>query len=117
MENIYIYIYIYIYYTTIGLHTTINLYLHSSVLGSYDTLSNFKMDTIIKKISVRANYNELIFDSSMAGFDYLDVSRRSFQRIDFRLTDSYGKTINFKKISLVAFDHFQKKNYMYHKNK
>ena len=51
---------------------------------------------MIKKISVRANYNELIFDSSMAGFDYLDVSRRSFQRIDFRLTDSYGKAINLK---------------------
>ena len=32
----------------------------------------------------------------MAGFDYLDVSRRSFSRIDFRLTDSYGKTINLK---------------------
>jgi hypothetical protein len=32
----------------------------------------------------------------MAGFDYLDVSRRSFQRIDFRLTDSYGNTINLK---------------------
>jgi hypothetical protein len=52
------------------------------------------MDTIILKITVRANYNELIFDSSMAGFDYLDVSRRSFQRIDFRLTDSYGNTSN-----------------------
>ena len=49
---------------------------------------------MIKKISVRANYNELMFDSSMAGFDYLDGSRRSFQRIDFRLTDSYGKAIN-----------------------
>ena len=71
----------YIFYTNIDLHTTRNLYLHSSVLGSYDTLSNFNMDTIIKKISVRANYNELIFDSSMAGFDYLNVSRRSFQII------------------------------------
>jgi hypothetical protein len=83
----------FIYYTNIDLHTTIHLYLHSSVLGSYDTLSNFNMDTIIKTISVRANYNELIFDNSMAGFDYLDVPRRSFQRIDFRLTDSYGNTI------------------------
>jgi hypothetical protein len=36
-----------IYYTNIDLHTTRNLYLHSSVLGSYDTLSNFNMDTII----------------------------------------------------------------------
>jgi hypothetical protein len=26
------------------------------------------------------------------------VSRRSFQRIDFRLTDSYGNTINLKKL-------------------
>ena len=56
------------------------------------------MDTIIKKISVRANYNELIFDSSMAGFDYLDVSRRSFQRKDFRITDSFGQTINLKNL-------------------
>ena len=54
------------------------------------------MDTISKKISVRATYNDLMFDSSMAGFDYLDVSRRSFQRIDFRLTDSSWKTIHFK---------------------
>ena len=69
------------------LHTTRNLYLHSSVLASYDTLSKFKMDAMFKPISVRAKYNELIFDSSMAGFDYLDVSRRSFQRVDSRLTD------------------------------
>jgi hypothetical protein len=45
-------------------------------------------------MSVRANYNELIVDPSMAGSDYLDVSRRSFQRVDFRLTDSYGNNIN-----------------------
>jgi hypothetical protein len=69
------------------------------------------MDTIIKKISVRANYNELIFDNSMAGFDYLDVSRRSFQRIDFRLTDSYGNTINFKKSHWSLSIIFQRKNY------
>ena len=54
------------------------------------------MDTIIKTISVIANYNELIFESSMSGFYYLYVSRRSFQRIDFRFTDSYGKAINLK---------------------
>ena len=53
------------------------------------------MDTLLKQ-SVRANYNELIVDSSMAGFDYLDVSRRPFSRIDFRLTDSFGKTVNSK---------------------
>ena len=84
----------YIYYTNLDLHTTRSLDLHSSVLESYDTLCNFNMDTIINNISVHATYNELIFDNSMSGFDYLDVSRMSFQRIYFRLTDSYGKTIN-----------------------
>ena len=38
-----------IFYTNLDLHTTRNLYLHNSVLASYDTLSNFNMDTIIKK--------------------------------------------------------------------
>ena len=37
----------YIYYANIDLHTTRNLYLHSSGLGSYDTLSNFDIDTIV----------------------------------------------------------------------
>ena len=90
------------YYTTIDLHTTRSLQSHSSVLGSYDTLSKLNMDTIIEK-SVRADYNELIFDSSMAGFDYLDVSRRPFQRIDFRITDSFGKNSKFEQLALVFF--------------
>ena len=38
----------YIYYTTIDLHTTRHLYVHSSVLGAYDTLSNFDMDAALK---------------------------------------------------------------------
>ena len=63
------------------------------------------MDTIIKTISVRANYNVLIVDSSMTGFDYLYVSRRNFQRIDFRLTDYYGQAITLISISLVLFNY------------
>ena len=34
--------------TNLDLHTTRKLYLHSSVLASYDTFSNFHMYTIIK---------------------------------------------------------------------
>jgi hypothetical protein len=45
----------------------------------------------------------------MAGFDYLDVSRRSFQRTDFRLTDSYGNTINLKNSQWSLSIIFQKK--------
>ena len=62
------------------------------------------MDTIINRISIRATYNELIFDSSIAGFDDIDVSRRSVQRIYFRLTDYCGKA-DFKK-SLLEYVHY-----------
>jgi predicted GTPase len=37
-----------------------------------------------------------MFDNSMAGFDHLDVSRRSSQVTDFRLTDGHGNTISLK---------------------
>ena len=51
------------------------------------------MNTILKTTKCLATYNEFNIDSSMAGFDDLDVSRRSLQRMDFHLTDSYGKYI------------------------
>ncbi len=56
--------------TYLDLHTTRNLYLTSSSLGSYNTISNFGCDIIIKKIPVRYNYNEMLFDSSEAGYDF-----------------------------------------------
>ncbi len=80
--------------TYLDLHTTRNLYLTSSSLGSYNTVSNFGYDTIIKKIPVRFNYNEMLFDNSESGYDYLDVSKRSLRRIDFRLQDSFSNIIN-----------------------
>jgi hypothetical protein len=80
--------------TRLDLHTTRNLYLTSSSLGSYNTVSNFGCDTIIKKIPVRFNYNEMLFDGAESGYDYLDVSKRSLRRIDFRLQDSFGHVIN-----------------------
>jgi hypothetical protein len=82
------------YEAYIDLHTTRNLYLHSSALCSYNIISNFNLDTIIKKIPVRAGYNEMLFDGVSDGMDYLDLTRRSLNRIDFRLTDSYGNLIN-----------------------
>ena len=78
----------------LDLHTTRNLYLSSSSLGSYNTVSNFGSDVIIKKIPVIYSYNEMLFDGSESGYDYLDVSKRLLRRIDFRLQDSYGNIIN-----------------------
>ena len=83
--------------TYLDLHTTRNLYLTSSSLGSYNTISNFDSDVIIKKIPVRYNYNEMLFDNSESGYDFLDVSKRLLRRIDFRLQDSFGNIINLNK--------------------
>jgi hypothetical protein len=84
------------YTAYIDLNTTRNLYITSSCLASYNTISNFENDVIIKKIPVKANYSQMLFDTASAGYDYLDVSRRALSRIDFRLQDSYGNSIDLR---------------------
>ena len=49
---------------------------------------------VLKKVPVRASYNELLFDQTISRMDYLDCSNQSLSRIDIKLKDSYGKTIN-----------------------
>ena len=78
----------------LDLHVVRNLYLLSSALASYDTVSNFGNDTIIKKIPVRGNVNDIIFDNASEGFDYLNVSRRTLRHIDFKLVDTNNKVVN-----------------------
>ena len=77
----------------IDLFATRNLYLTSSALCSYDTVSNFGMDTIIKKIPCTAEYNKMIFQSSGSTLDGLDVSKRTLRFLDFKLVDSSFKTV------------------------
>ena len=80
----------------IDLHTTRNLYLTSSALASYNIVSNFGNDTIIKKIPVRAGFNEMLFDEGADGMDYMDVSRRTLRYIDFKLVDSYFNVVDLR---------------------
>ena len=77
----------------LDLFQTRNLYLTSSALCSYDTVSNFGMDTIIKKIPCTAGYNKLLTQSSGSTLDGLDVSKRTLRVIDFKLVDSSFRTI------------------------
>jgi hypothetical protein len=77
----------------LDLFNTRNLYLTSSALCSYDTVSNFGMDTIIKKIPCTAGYNKLLTQSSGSTLDGLDVSKRTLRFIDFKLVDSSFRTI------------------------
>ena len=84
------------YKSYIDLFTTRNLYITSSCLASYNIISNFSNDVIIKKIAVKAGYSQMLFDSADAGYDFLDVSKRSLSRIDFKLQDSYGNVIDLR---------------------
>jgi hypothetical protein len=84
------------YNAYIDLNATRNLYLTSSCLASHNTISNFENDVIIKTIPVTPNYSQMLFDNAVAGYDYLDVSRRALSRIDFRLQDSYGNIIDLR---------------------
>ena len=49
---------------------------------------------IIKKVPVRANYNEMIYDDAVLGIDYIDVSRQTLSRLEFQLKDSFGNIID-----------------------
>jgi hypothetical protein len=58
------------YNTYIDLHTVRNLYITNSSLASYITSSRFGNDVIIKKIPVRANYGQIVFDGSSNGYAF-----------------------------------------------
>ena len=94
----------------LDLHTTRNLYLISSALASYDTVSNFGNDTIIKKIPVHAAYNEILFDAAGEGYDYLNVSRRTLRYIDFKLVDSYFNVVDMQNTHWSFSIVFQRQN-------
>ena len=61
-------------------------------------MPDFGVDCIIKKIPVRYSYNELLFDGSEAGYDFLDIGQSTLNRIDFKRLDSYGRVVNLNGI-------------------
>ena len=80
----------------LDLHTIRNVYLTSSSLASYNVVSNFNNDMIIRKIPVKANFSQMLYDGGEAGYDFLDVSKRSLSRLDFKLLDSYGNVLDLR---------------------
>jgi hypothetical protein len=82
--------------TSLDLHTTRNLYLTSSTLCAYNSISNFGNDTIIKKIPIKAGYNEMLYHDSGSGFDTLDVTPRTLRYIDFKLVNAYFDTVDLR---------------------
>ncbi len=59
-------------------------------------ISNFGCDCIVKKIRVRYNYNDMLFDGSEDGYDYIDISRKTLKSFIFKLQDSFGHIMNLK---------------------
>jgi len=78
----------------VNLNPVRNIYITSGNLGSYNTMSVSGERGIIKKVPVRANYNEMIYDDAVLGIDYLSCSRQSLSRLEFQLKDVFGNLIN-----------------------
>jgi hypothetical protein len=80
---------------SLNLQSIRNIYIHSPNLGSYSTIGPQGERTIIKKIPVSSNQNEMIFDQVVTGNDFSDCSRMTLRTLEFQLRDSHGNYINF----------------------
>ena len=49
---------------------------------------------ILKKIPVSADYNQLIYDQTVLGMDYLDCSHHTLSLFEFKLKDHTGDVVN-----------------------
>ena len=78
----------------LNLHPVRNLYLISNTLGTYNSMAINGEWGILKKIPVSANYNQLIYDQSVLGMDYLDCSNQTLSLIDFKPKDHTGEVVN-----------------------
>ena len=79
--------------TYIDLQPIRNIYISSPNIGNFNTIGPRGQSSIIKKVPVTANFNEVIFDSTLVGNDYLDCSRQTLRTLEFRLTDVSGNEI------------------------
>ena len=51
-------------------------------------------ETLLKKVPVNANYNEIIYDQVILPSDYVDVSKQMLGRLEFQLQDLYGNIMD-----------------------
>jgi hypothetical protein len=80
---------------SLNLQSIRNIYIHSPNIGSFQTIGPQGERTIIKKVAVNANQNEMIFSEVVLGNDFLDCSRQTWKTLEFYLKDSRGNYINF----------------------
>ena len=79
--------------TYIDLQPIRNIYISSPNIGNFNTIGPRGQSSIIKKVPVTANFNEMIFDQVMATNDFLDCSKQTLRTLEFRLTDAQGNEV------------------------
>ena len=67
-----------------------NIYMTSTGIGNFNTISVAGDRNRIKTIPVNAPHNEMIFDQTVTGMDYLDCSQQTLSRLGFQLRDVFG---------------------------
>ncbi|MFM7980520.1 MAG: hypothetical protein ACKPKO_14505, partial [Candidatus Fonsibacter sp.] len=71
-----------------------NLDLISNTSGTNNSMNINGERGILKKIPVNAGYNEMIYDQTVLGMDYLDCSNPTLSRIDCKIKDHAGNIVN-----------------------
>ena len=79
--------------TYIDLQPIRNIYISSPNIGNFNTIGPRGQSSIIKKVPITANFNEMIFDQVMATNDFLDCSRQTLRTLEFRLIDVNGNEV------------------------
>lgn len=86
-----------------------NIYLHSTNLGNFNSISCDGSQTVIKKIPVNCDYGIMIHDQCVLFNDYNDCSHQSLRMLEFQLKTSrgdiiplHGVNVNFSIIFSIA---------------
>ena len=77
-----------------------NIYLHSSSLGNYNSLSCDGSQTVIKKIPVSQDYGIVIHDQTILFNDYNECSHQNIKMLDFQLKTASGVIIPLHGINI-----------------
>ena len=78
-----------------------NLYLHSTTLGNLNSVSCDGSQTVIKKIPVTSDYNQMIFDQCVLYNDYNDCSQQTLKTLEFQLKTSRGDIVPLHGVNIL----------------
>jgi len=79
----------------INLQSIRNIFLHCPNLSDSANVGTQYENTIIKKIPISANYNEVIYDQVVLFNDCNNVSGLTLKTLEFQIRDAHGNLINF----------------------